>query len=67
MARSTYGVAAAVNQAGSLRMQSYRIVATLESRHIDQEAIRKQAMEFHSRLESPRLTRVLKDTERKSL
>ncbi len=67
MARSTYGVAAAVNQAGSLRMQSYRIVAALESRHIDQEAIRKQAMEFHSRLESPRLTRVLKDTERKSL
>ncbi len=31
VARSTYGEAAAVNQAGSLRMQSYRIAAALEA------------------------------------
>lgn len=71
VARSTHGEAAAVNQAGSLRMQSYQIAAALEAGHNggtnpfgDME---KLTTAFEQRLTSPRLTDVVKATSRNSI
>ena len=71
VARSTHGEAAAVNQAGSLRMQSYHIAAALEGERNDGSEpfgdIRSLATEFEQRLSSPRLTNVVSSTSRKSI
>ena len=71
VARSTNGETAAVNQAGSLRMQSYQIAAALEAEHdggsnpFGEMAI--LTTEFEQRLTSPRLTDVINTTSRKSI
>lgn len=70
IAETTQGAAAAINQAGSLRMQSYRIASSLARRQdIDsQEATRitRQLMdEFEHRLTSPRLTSMIPGNESK--
>ncbi|MCP4286605.1 MAG: HAMP domain-containing protein [bacterium] len=71
VARSTHGEAAAVNQAGSLRMQSYHIAAALEAeRNAGSDPFGKIKMlttEFEQRLSSPRLTDVVESTSRKSI
>lgn len=71
VARSTHGEAAAVNQAGSLRMHSYRIAAALEAGgnggsrpYGDLESL---ATEFEQRLTNPRLKDVVTDTSRRSI
>ena len=64
MAETSEGFAAAINQAGTLRMQSYRIssslvqpgkIETQESAHITQHLV----AEFEQRLYSPRIHNVL--------
>ena len=71
VARSTHGEAGAVNMAGSLRMQAYRIAATLEGGHGSSLDLVKQVevliKEFEQRLTSPRLAGVVDSTDRKSL
>jgi len=71
VARSTHGEAGAVNMAGSLRMQSYRIAATLEAGHSISLDLEKQVegliKEFEQRLTSPGLAGVVNSTSRKSL
>jgi two-component system nitrate/nitrite sensor histidine kinase NarX len=71
VARSTQGEAAAVNQAGSLRMQSYHIAAALEAGHNGGSdpfgEIQILTAEFEQRLTSPRLTNVVNTTRRKSI
>ncbi len=71
VARSTHGEAAAVNQAGSLRMQSYHIAAALEAgRNGGSDPFRDivaLTSEFEQRLTSPRLTDVVDATRRKSI
>jgi two-component system nitrate/nitrite sensor histidine kinase NarX len=69
IAETSEGQAAAINQAGTLRMQSYRIASQLANHKSDSEAIgtaRKLIAEFGTRLHSPRLTGVLaKTTDKK--
>ena len=71
VARSTNGEASAVNQAGSLRMQSYHIAAALEAGRYDKDApfgdLKMLAVEFEQRLTSPRLTNIINDTRRNSI
>ncbi|MCU7871806.1 MAG: type IV pili methyl-accepting chemotaxis transducer N-terminal domain-containing protein [Candidatus Thiodiazotropha sp. (ex Lucinoma annulata)] len=71
VARSTHGEAAAVNQAGSLRMQSYHIAAALESEHNGGPGpfgdMNLLTAEFEQRLTNPRLTDVVNTTSRKSI
>ncbi|MFZ0788649.1 MAG: type IV pili methyl-accepting chemotaxis transducer N-terminal domain-containing protein [Chromatiaceae bacterium] len=59
IARTTEGLAAAVNQSGSLRMQSYRISTALADQSVPAperaERVARLAGEFESRLASPRL------------
>ncbi|MCU0765957.1 MAG: type IV pili methyl-accepting chemotaxis transducer N-terminal domain-containing protein [Gammaproteobacteria bacterium] len=59
IAQTSQGLAAAINQSGSLRMQSYRIGVALadESVSAPQRAVRADALarEFEARLTSPRL------------
>ena len=68
VARSTYGEAAAVNQAGSLRMKSYQIAAALEALRNDGSEpfgdMDRLTTEFSQRLRSPRLTDVIATTSR---
>ena len=60
LAETTHGDAGAINQAGTLRMQSYRIAATLaDIEHGDAGRARALAEEFEQRLHSPRLVAVL--------
>lgn len=66
IAETTQGVASAVNQAGSLRMQSYRIATDLVyAGDMDPEAYWRTTealvREFESRLDSPRLVGVIPD------
>ncbi|MCU7879920.1 MAG: type IV pili methyl-accepting chemotaxis transducer N-terminal domain-containing protein [Candidatus Thiodiazotropha sp. (ex Lucinoma aequizonata)] len=69
--RSTHGETAAVNQAGSLRMQSYHIAAVLESEHKGGAGpfgdMNLLTAEFKQRLTNPRLTDVVNTTSRKSI
>jgi two-component system, NarL family, nitrate/nitrite sensor histidine kinase NarX len=71
VARSSYGEAAAVNQAGSLRMQSYRIAAALEAGGNGQAVLYGDlgtlATEFEERLTSSRLADVVDTSGRKSV
>jgi two-component system nitrate/nitrite sensor histidine kinase NarX len=71
VARSTNGEAAAVNQAGSLRMQSYHITAALEAVRSGSSdplgEMKMLTMEFEQRLASPRLTDVVNTARRKSI
>ncbi len=71
VARTTYGEAAAVNQAGSLRMQSYHIAAALEAVGNDGSTpfgeIDELTREFEERLTSPRLTEVVESSHRQSI
>ena len=71
VARSTHGEAAAVNQAGSLRMQSYQIAAALEAaRDGGYNPFGEMQMlttAFEQRLTSPRLTDVVNTTSRNSI
>ncbi len=71
VARSTYGEAGAVNMAGSLRMQSYRLVATLETRQYSggHRSVESSSLieEFERRLNSPKLTDPMAATSRASL
>ncbi len=71
VARTTHGEAGAVNMAGSLRMQSYRLVATLEANHKSgahlADTTSSLAQEFEQRLNSPKLTEVVSNTHRTSL
>lgn len=71
VARSTYGEAAAVNQAGSLRMQSYRVAAAVEAARDDDPApfgdIKMLTTEFEQRLTSPRLVDVVNGSGRTSI
>jgi len=61
---TTEGLAAAINQAGSLRMQSYRIADSL-SRRLDEDIVQAAQTtgdlvhEYRERLKSPRITRVI--------
>ncbi len=59
IAKTTEGLAAAVNQSGSLRMQSYRIGMALADQSVPAperaERVARLAGEFESRLASPRL------------
>ncbi len=64
IAETTQGAAAAVNQAGSLRMQSYRIASSIGRSGLgDREAAARRTHglmdEFDERLASPRLTRMI--------
>jgi two-component system nitrate/nitrite sensor histidine kinase NarX len=72
VARSTYGEAAAVNQAGSLRMHSYHIAAVLEADRNDAASnpfgeLQKLTAGFDRRISNPRLTDVVNATKRKSI
>ena len=71
VARSTNGEASAVNQAGSLRMQSYHIAAALEAGRYGKAtpfgSLKMLAVEFEQRLTSPRLTNIINDTRRNSI
>jgi two-component system nitrate/nitrite sensor histidine kinase NarX len=71
VARTTHGEAAAVNQAGSLRMQSYHIAAALEASRTSGTKpfgdINTQIQEFEQRLTHSRLTDVVETTNRKSI
>ncbi len=71
VARYTHGEAAAVNQAGSLRMHSYQVAAALEAGGNGESDsygdIRTLATEFEQRLSSPRLTEMVNATDRKSM
>ncbi len=72
IAETSEGQAAAINQAGTLRMQSYRISSELANQLDIQDDVRlrrTQALvsEFDSRLHSPRLTGVLTRTEERSV
>ena len=71
VARSTHGQAAAVNQAGSLRMQSYHIAAALEAGRNGGSGpfgdVQTLTTEFEQRLASPRLADVVNTTGRKSI
>ena len=67
IAETSLGQAAAINQAGTLRMQSYRIASELADQVDVQDASRLQRThslvdEFEQRLLSPRLTGVLVKT-----
>ena len=59
IAQTTEGMATAINQAGSLRMQAYRIGVALadEGRPAPERGVRAEALaaEFEARLASPRL------------
>ncbi len=64
----TQGEAAAINQAGSLRMQSYRIATTLVYNHsLESEEYwnltTQMVSEFEERLSNPRLTGVIPHSE----
>lgn len=64
IAETTQGAAAAINQAGSLRMQSYRIASSLARRHdidsLQATRITHDLMnEFEQRITSPRLTSMI--------
>jgi len=65
IAETTEGEAAAINQAGTLRMQSYRIASSLAiaSNSLEQPADWQTFIalinEFNTRLQSPRLTGIL--------
>jgi len=68
IAELTQGVATAINQAGSLRMQSYRIASSLADRPNREVGSQEQwqesndlVEEFESRLTDARLTSVLSD------
>ncbi|MCU7935936.1 MAG: HAMP domain-containing protein [Candidatus Thiodiazotropha sp. (ex Dulcina madagascariensis)] len=71
IARSTHGEAAAVNLAGSLRMQCYRITAILEAGHRigpdPASQVTQLTTEFQQRLERSSLTKVIINSNRKSL
>ncbi|MCU7904377.1 MAG: HAMP domain-containing protein [Candidatus Thiodiazotropha sp. (ex Epidulcina cf. delphinae)] len=71
IARSTHGEAAAVNLAGSLRMQCYKITAILEAGHRIGPDLAHQVTqlttEFQQRLEKSSLTKVIINSQRKSL
>lgn len=72
IAETSEGQAAAINQAGTLRMQSYRIASELANQvNIqDSESLKRTRgliNEFDSRLNSPRLTGVLARTDKRSL
>ncbi len=71
VARSTAGEASAINLAGSLRMQSYRIAATLEAgRNIGPDLVEqldKLTDEFEQQMINPGLAGVAASTKRKSL
>lgn len=67
LAETSEGQAAAINQAGTLRMQSYRIASELAVQASVQDEARLQRAvmlveEFEQRLHSPRLTGVLTRT-----
>lgn len=64
VAQTTEGYAAAINQAGTLRMQSYRIASALiHNTPFDSPHARKRSRElieeFHQRLTSPRIQHLL--------
>ncbi|MEN8179715.1 MAG: ATP-binding protein [Pseudomonadota bacterium] len=71
VARHTHGEAGAVNLAGSLRMQSYRIAATIETDtrlNLDlTEEVNALTLEFEQRLNNPALAAVISTTNRRSL
>ena len=71
VAKSTHGEAGAVNLAGSLRMQSYRIAATLETDTYIHPNLAKEVhaltLEFEQRLHSPALASVVASTNHRSL
>lgn len=65
IAETSEGQAAAINQAGTLRMQSYRIASELANHEVRTDRInvaRNLIKEFETRLNSPRLTGVLAKT-----
>lgn len=71
VARSTHGEAGAVNLAGSLRMQCYRLTAVLEAGQrlgpgFSDEVV-QLSREFEQRLHNSLLTRVIGGTNRTSL
>ena len=65
IARTMEGLAAAVNQSGSLRMQSYRIGMALADQGVPPsrraDLVARLASEFESRLASPRLAGAIPD------
>lgn len=65
IARSTHGEAGAVNLAGSLRMQSYRITTALEANN--RTKINTLIKEFEQRLHNPILSEAIEDSNRQSL
>jgi len=70
IAETTQGAAAAINQAGSLRMQSYRIASSLARRQdidaLQATRITRDLMdEFEQRITSPRLTSMIPRSGRK--
>lgn len=71
VARSTHGEAGAVNLAGSLRMQSYRIAAALETdTQLNQDPaneVNALTLEFEQRLNNPTLSAVISSSNRRSL
>lgn len=65
IAETSEGQAAAINQAGTLRMQSYRIASQLSSSEVTKQGVahtNNLVKEFSTRLNSPRLTGVLAKT-----
>jgi two-component system nitrate/nitrite sensor histidine kinase NarX len=68
IARTTEGLAAAVNQSGTLRMQSYRVGMALADQTVEPaeraEHVARLAGEFESRLASPRLAGVIPEDSR---
>ncbi|MCW9087973.1 MAG: type IV pili methyl-accepting chemotaxis transducer N-terminal domain-containing protein [Gammaproteobacteria bacterium] len=72
IAEASQGQATAINQAGTLRMQSYRIASEIatqgtELNETQLQRARELIAEFDARLQSSRLTGVLTRTEKRSL
>ncbi|HXH03310.1 MAG TPA: ATP-binding protein [Candidatus Competibacteraceae bacterium] len=65
IAEATRGNAAAINLAGSLRMQSYRIATEVLATDSDEAAVQAEVAEFERRLHSSLLAQSLGGTQRK--
>ncbi|PSJ22511.1 hypothetical protein CVH10_05310 [Halomonas sp. ND22Bw] len=67
IAENARGDAAAINQAGALRMQAYRLLSTTQRADADSEARRAQIAELERSLASPAITGRLADDPRHPL
>ncbi|GHB13255.1 type IV pili methyl-accepting chemotaxis transducer N-terminal domain-containing protein [Modicisalibacter luteus] len=67
IAETASGDAAAINQAGSLRMQAYRLLSTRLQAPVDDEVLRQQVERFDVGLASPAIAELIPDDPRHPL